>query len=80
MANFRERDRKSIPQWPAKPVKRAAFTRHGGRDDEGMIGTYTCLGPVAYVTNEGEKPIVITWNLQGEMPADVYLSASAVPR
>ena len=56
------------------------FTRHGGRDDEGMIGTYTCLGPVDYKQHEGEKPIAITWDLQRVMPADVYVSASAVPR
>ncbi|WP_104081986.1 DUF3427 domain-containing protein [Cryobacterium sp. Y11] len=56
------------------------FTRHGGIDDEGLIGTYTCLGPVDYNRHEGEKPIAITWDLQREMPADVYVSASAVPR
>jgi len=56
------------------------FTRHGGKDDEGMIGTYTCLGPVDYRQHQGEKPIAITWDLRREMPADVYVSASAVPR
>ncbi|TFD50303.1 DUF3427 domain-containing protein [Cryobacterium frigoriphilum] len=56
------------------------FTRHSNNDDEGILGTYTCLGPVDYKRHEGEKPIAITWDLQREMPADVYVSASAVPR
>jgi hypothetical protein len=56
------------------------FTRHANRDDDGFVGTYTCLGAVDYETHEGQKPIAITWSLHREMPADIYVSASAVAR
>ncbi|GAB3267578.1 DEAD/DEAH box helicase [Arthrobacter pigmenti] len=54
------------------------FTRERANDDTGMTMTYTCLGQLDYVQHEGEKPIGITWKLQRPMPADVFMTASAV--
>jgi superfamily II DNA or RNA helicase/HKD family nuclease len=56
------------------------FTRHSNEDDDGFVGTFTCLGQVDYVTHTGSKPIGITWQLKRPMPTDVLLSASAVAR
>ncbi|MBG0738543.1 DUF3427 domain-containing protein [Paeniglutamicibacter antarcticus] len=54
------------------------FTRARENDDTGMTMPYTCLGQVDYVQHSGSKPIAITWKLQRPMPADVFVSASAV--
>lgn len=37
---------------------------------------YTCLGPAAYVSHTGNKPIAITYRLRHQMSADVFRRAS----
>ncbi|MBT0566050.1 DUF3427 domain-containing protein [Williamsia sp. CHRR-6] len=39
---------------------------------------FLCLGPVDYVSHEGERPIAITWKLQRPMPADTFASGSVI--
>lgn len=58
----------------------ALFTRDRATDEGGMTMPYSCLGQVDYVKHSGEKPIGITWKLQRSMPADVYVTATAVAR
>ena len=36
------------------------------------------LGPVDYVSHQGERPIAITWKLRRPMPIDVFESGSVV--
>lgn len=47
------------------------FVREEEKDD---IGTspYTFLGPVTYVSHEGERPLAITWRLETPMPVDLF--------
>jgi superfamily II DNA or RNA helicase/HKD family nuclease len=36
------------------------------------------LGPATYIDHTGSKPMAITWNLQHELPADVWSYAAAI--
>ncbi len=47
------------------------FVREERRDDLGTA-PYLFLGPAAYVSHQGERPIAITWRLQYAMPADFF--------
>lgn len=44
------------------------------REQKNEFGTapYIFLGPATYVSHQGERPIAITWRLDGAMPADLY--------
>lgn len=46
----------------------------------GELGTmpFTYLGPVDYVSHEGEKPVRFTWRLRHQMPAELFESARSV--
>lgn len=46
---------------------------------KGEFGTepYTYLGPVTYVTHEGERPIAITWQLATPMPTELFTESTA---
>ncbi len=48
--------------------------------NEGELGTlpFTFLGPVDYVSHEGEKPVRFTWRLRRPMPAELFESARSV--
>jgi len=37
---------------------------------------FLCLGPAAYVSHQGERPIAITWRLRHPLPVDVFRRAS----
>ncbi|WP_435744540.1 DUF3427 domain-containing protein [Nocardioides sp. SYSU DS0663] len=52
------------------------FVRHEQKDDFGTA-PYLFLGPVAYVSHQGDRPIAITWHLQHAMPAE-FLAAATV--
>jgi superfamily II DNA or RNA helicase/HKD family nuclease len=56
------------------------FSRDVGTDTDGFTGAYVCLGRAIYVKHIGNKPMSITWQLERSMPADIFLSASAVAR
>ena len=64
----------------AKGSNVVLFTRDVGTDQDGFTGTYVCLGRANYVKHVGSKPMSITWQLERSMPAEVFLSASAVAR
>ena len=51
------------------------FVREHHQDDFGT-SPYLFLGPVQYVSHEGEQPIAITWRLEQPMPADFFSSAT----
>jgi superfamily II DNA or RNA helicase len=48
------------------------FVRHTKEDDRKMTNPYTFLGPVRYVSHEGERPLRITWELERAMPPDLF--------
>ncbi|ORT61579.1 DEAD/DEAH box helicase [Streptomyces sp. CB03238] len=48
------------------------FVRRYKSTDIGGAQPWMLLGPAAYVEHKGSKPMAITWELQHEIPADVY--------
>ena len=44
--------------------------------DWGGPRPFRCLGPVSYVSHEGERPMAVTWRLRHPMPTDVFRSAA----
>ncbi len=44
--------------------------------DWGGPRPFRCLGPVSYVSHEGERPMAVTWRLRHTMPTDVFRSAA----
>jgi hypothetical protein len=46
--------------------------------DQGETQAYTYLGPVEYVSHEGERPMAIIWRLAHEMPVDLFEQAALV--
>lgn len=48
------------------------------RERNGDFGTapYVFLGPVDYVSHQGERPIAITWRLRTPMPADLFTESA----
>lgn len=53
------------------------FARETKNSDVGTA-PYVFLGPVSYVSHDGERPIAFTWRLQRAMPASLFAQASAV--
>jgi hypothetical protein len=51
------------------------FVRRERNNDFGTA-PYTFLGPVDYVSHQGERPIAITWRLRTPMPADLYAESA----
>ncbi|MGW0040034.1 DUF3427 domain-containing protein [Gordonia sp. NPDC003376] len=47
---------------------------------DGQFGSspYVYLGPVDYVSHQGERPIAITWKLRRPMPIDVFESGAVI--
>ena len=39
--------------------------------------SFWCLGPAAYVSHEGDRPIAFVWKLKQHMPAELYTSFAA---
>jgi superfamily II DNA or RNA helicase/HKD family nuclease len=48
------------------------FVREQGKDDRGLAVAYCWLGPVRHLRHEGERPITVTWQLEGAMPERLY--------
>lgn len=48
------------------------FARRSKRDDRGITRPFLFLGPVRYVSHEGERPMSITWKLDHPMPGDWF--------
>lgn len=44
------------------------FARRTKRDERGVTCPFLCLGPVSYVSHEGERPMSIIWRLAHPMP------------
>jgi superfamily II DNA or RNA helicase len=38
---------------------------------------FWCLGPAAYVSHEGDRPIAFVWKLKKQLPAELYTSFAA---
>jgi len=38
---------------------------------------FWCLGPVTYVSHEGDRPIAFVWKLRRRLPAELYTSFAA---
>ncbi|MBI5169180.1 MAG: DUF3427 domain-containing protein [Candidatus Eisenbacteria bacterium] len=51
------------------------FVRTEDSDDRGETAPYLFLGPVQYVTHEGERPLSITWRLEHPIPAAFFEAA-----
>src|SRR5690606_5712679 len=54
------------------------FVRESKRDAAGATMPYVFLGPAHYVSHEGDRPMAITWRLEHEMPARLFLDERAV--
>jgi superfamily II DNA or RNA helicase len=48
------------------------FVRRAKKDERGVTQPFLFLGPVAYVSHEGERPMSITWRLEHAMPGDWF--------
>ena len=48
------------------------FVRRSKRDDRGITRPFLFLGPVRYVSHEGERPMSITWQLDHPVPGDWF--------
>ncbi|TCO32885.1 superfamily II DNA or RNA helicase [Kribbella steppae] len=53
------------------------FARQYNRTDLGT-SPYLFLGPAAYTTHTGDRPIAITWKLDHAMPTEMFQTASVV--
>jgi len=53
------------------------FVRERKRGELGTL-PFIYLGPVEYVSHEGEKPVRFTWRLQHQMPTELFESARSV--
>lgn len=51
------------------------FVREDHQDEFGTA-PYLFLGPLSYVSHQGERPIAITWKLEHAMPTDFFSSAT----
>lgn len=50
------------------------FVRRAKTDARGFTVPYTFLGPVRYVSHEGERPMKIVWELERPMPPEFFAS------
>lgn len=48
------------------------FVRRSKRDPRGLTRPFLLLGPVRYVSHEGERPMSITWQLDHAVPGDWF--------
>jgi hypothetical protein len=48
------------------------FVRRSKRDERGVTRPFLFLGPVRYVSHEGERPMSITWRLDHAVPGDWF--------
>jgi hypothetical protein len=48
------------------------FARNTAKDARGETSPYTFLGPAAYVSHIGERPMSITWRLDHPMPPEMF--------
>ncbi len=51
------------------------FVRQNRKSEHGATAPYTFLGPLKYVSHEGERPMSITWRVLKRMPADFLRQA-----
>ncbi|MER5545103.1 DUF3427 domain-containing protein [Streptomyces sp. NPDC002589] len=54
------------------------FLRRYKRNSIGKSEPWMLLGPATYVKHTGSKPMAITWDLQHELPADVWSYSAAI--
>jgi superfamily II DNA or RNA helicase len=54
------------------------FVREGQTLQDGRTEAFTCLGYGSYKSHEGENPIAIVWELDHDMPAELFEVARAV--
>jgi hypothetical protein len=61
-------------RYQAPPVgwRLLLFVRRSKRDERGVTRPFLFLGPVEYVSHEGERPMSITWRLTHPMPSDWF--------
>lgn len=62
-------------QHAALGVTPLLFVRERKKDDRGQTLPYTLLGPVTYVSHEGERPMSIVWELRDPIPWEVLRHA-----
>ncbi len=48
------------------------FVREGRQDTRGLTSPYLFLGPAAYASHEGSRPMAITWQLRWPIPMQFY--------
>ena len=57
---------------PPKGWRLLLFVRRAKRDERGLTQPFLFLGPVRYVSHEGERPMSITWHLDHAVPPDWF--------
>ncbi|MBI2376570.1 MAG: DUF3427 domain-containing protein [Deltaproteobacteria bacterium] len=55
-----------------QPWRTLLFVRKGKAEASGVTSPYLFLGPVRYVSHEGEKPMRIVWDLERPMPSSFF--------
>lgn len=55
----------------------ALFIRETKTDEFGTGAAYIFAGPAKYVSSQGSKPVQFVWDLDHELPPDLYLKARA---
>ena len=51
------------------------FVRENKRDDRGESNPYLCLGYARHVSHKSDRPMQIVWELERQMPAEIYQQA-----
>lgn len=51
------------------------FVREHKRDQRGMSAPYLCLGAARHISHESDRPIKLVWELERDMPAEIYQRA-----
>lgn len=59
-------------QHPPAGWRLLLFVRRTKRDERGVTQPFLFLGPVEYVSHEGERPMSITWRLDTPVPGDWF--------
>lgn len=57
---------------PPKGWRLLLFVRQSKRDDRGVTRPFLFVGPVSYVSHQGERPMSITWRLDTPLPGDWF--------
>lgn len=65
-------------RYQSRSARPLLFVRATKRNDQREANPYTYLGPVEYLSHEGERPMTIRWRLAHDMPVELFEYAALV--